>query len=279
MLLPLQALAGGSAGLWGAEGSPWSLRDSGRVTAGEGAAEARPEARGEEDWRACVAEILEAEARYGIPENYLLAIALTESGRRTEGGSVAPWPWTVNVEGEGRFFRRQSEALAWVREKQRQGSTSIDIGCMQVNLRWHPQAFRNLEEGFSPRANVAYAARLLVSLRQSAGSWREAIGRYHSYTPSLKEAYSERVENNRRYVAAVKQEAGEAGGQILLAQAPRENALAPLWEMAGPAPEGPSLSWSSWLASARAEGVSNLYGEGIVRPLIPHYEVAALDKD
>lgn len=280
MLVPLPALAGGSAGLWGVEGSPWSLRGGGSASESKALEQAPSAALGEEDWRLCVAEILDAEVRFGIPGNYLLAIALTESGRRTDGGSVAPWPWTVNVEGEGRYFPTRSAALEWVRQKQRQGSTSIDVGCMQINLRWHPEAFADLKEGFSPRANVAYAARLLASLRQAAGSWKEAVGRYHSFTPNLKQAYAERVENNRRYVAAVKQEVGD--GEVpsrSQASAGSKKALEPLWEAAGASPEGPGLSWSSWLASARAEGISNLYGSGTVRPLIPRYQMAAVDKD
>ena len=52
-----------------------------------------------------------------------------------------------------------------VRKLQRRGVRNIDVGCMQVNLRYHPKAFKSLGQAFDPRANAAYAAGFLRKLR------------------------------------------------------------------------------------------------------------------
>ena len=59
----------------------------------------------------CIRAILAAERRFGIPDNLLLAIGLTEAGR-TVGGGVTVWPWTINADGRGWFFDSRS-AAAW----------------------------------------------------------------------------------------------------------------------------------------------------------------------
>jgi hypothetical protein len=83
--------------------------------------------------------------------------------------------------------------VARVRRLQARGVQSVDVGCMQINLRHHPQAFATLEEGFDPQRNVAYAIRLLHELRRRHGDWPAAIMRYHSGTPQRGEEYARRV--------------------------------------------------------------------------------------
>jgi len=56
----------------------------------------------------------------------------------------------------------------------------IDVGCMQVNLYHHPDAFDSLESAFDPVTNATYAARFLKSLRGAQGSWAYAVGQYHN---------------------------------------------------------------------------------------------------
>jgi hypothetical protein len=73
---------------------------------------------------------------------------------------------------------------------------SIDIGCAQVNLMHHPDAFASLEQAFDPMANADYAARFLKQLRdtQAGGNWMTAAGYYHSQTPELAAEYRQQVQ-------------------------------------------------------------------------------------
>lgn len=131
----------------------------------------------------------------GIPAYLLRAISNVESGRYI-GGNITPWPWTINVEGKGYIFKTKQDAIKAVEKFQRQGAKSIDVGIMQINLRHHPNAFRNLEEAFDPQLNISYGAKFLKQLFQQHKSWNLAIGHYHSATPKFHNAYKQRVLNN-----------------------------------------------------------------------------------
>ena len=135
-----------------------------------------------------------AERAAGIPSGLLLAIGKRESGRFDVGtGGVLPWPWAVNREGEGHLFESRQDAIAYVAAAQRQGSSSIDVGCFQINLKFHPLAFTSLEQGFDPVANAAYAARFLTQLHDRVGNWETAVADYHSASPGLGQPYREAV--------------------------------------------------------------------------------------
>jgi hypothetical protein len=121
-----------------------------------------------------------------MPAYLLKAVALTETGRSGgPGRGVASWPWTVHDGSQGHYFATKEAAIRFVREIRTDGRRSIDVGCMQVNLRHHPRAFTSVAAGFDPVVNVRYAAEFLRQLRDASGSWEEAIARYHSYTPGF----------------------------------------------------------------------------------------------
>jgi soluble lytic murein transglycosylase-like protein len=84
------------------------------------------------------------------------------------------------AEGEGRFLPSKAAAVETVRALQARGVRNIDVGCMQVNLYHHPEAFESLDAAFDPAVNVAYAADFLIELRREARSWTRAVGHYHS---------------------------------------------------------------------------------------------------
>ena len=140
----------------------------------------------------CEAAAVLAAREAGVPERLLRAISLAESGRRLNG-RLRPWPWTVNMEGEGRWFDSPAPLLAWVRGRQAEGARSFDLGCFQVNHLWHGHEFDGLEDMLSPETSARYAAQFLKELHAASGSWETAAGHYHSRTPELAERYRARV--------------------------------------------------------------------------------------
>jgi len=143
---------------------------------------------------ACRTAIALAEQAHAIPARLLAAIARVESGRYDPTMQrTSPWPWTINAEGESGVFSTQAQALAAVRAKQADGVESIDVGCLQVNLKHHPRAFASLEQAFDPPANANYAARFLAQLHAETGDWTQATARYHSATPERGAAYQRKV--------------------------------------------------------------------------------------
>jgi hypothetical protein len=147
-----------------------------------------------EDRRACETAIAAEEARGALPPGLLGAIARVESGRwDPQAQRRAPWPWALNAAGSGELAPSREAALQRLREHLARGTRSVDVGCMQVNLRHHPDAFSSLEDAFDPPTNVAYAARFLLDLHRRHGGWPAAIARYHSGTPERGDEYLRRV--------------------------------------------------------------------------------------
>lgn len=143
---------------------------------------------------ACDTSIARLERHHNVPVRLLHAVALAESGRAVAGGrELFAWPWTVTARGKGRYYPDKKSAIAAVRKLRASGVRNIDVGCMQVNLKYHPRAFENLEQAFDPVTNTGYAARHLADLRKSSRTWTRAVGRYHTGNKTRGAAYSARV--------------------------------------------------------------------------------------
>lgn len=156
----------------------------------------------------CTQHFGRLERQYGIPKHLLMAVGGTESGRWSNEVKMAvPWPWTINAEGKGQYFDTMHDAVAAVRRLQQQGVKSIDIGCMQVNLKHHPKAFASITQAFDPAYNTTYAAKFLRGNYDETKSWSAAVAAYHSRTPMRGRQYFSRVKHNwKRVLAAVRGE-------------------------------------------------------------------------
>ena len=129
-----------------------------------------------------------------MPEGLMSAISRVESGRADPAtGRVRAWPWTINFEGIGSFFETKEAAVAAVQALQARGQRSVDVGCMQVNLFFHPLAFATLDDAFDPVRNAAYAASFLTALHGQSKDWNLATAAYHSQEQSRGEDYQRRV--------------------------------------------------------------------------------------
>ena len=142
----------------------------------------------------CRRAIAAAERAHGIPAHLLAAIARVESGRRDDAsGTFNPWPWTINMDGQGSFYEIQGAAVAAAVSMRPRVTISIDVGCMQISLTHHPDAFASMQQAFDPTSNADYGARFLVQLYQRTHSWPAAVALYHSATPEIGEEYQRLV--------------------------------------------------------------------------------------
>lgn len=157
-------------------------------------AELAPQARSTNPWTMCAKATNRVERENGIPRQLLRAISKAESGRfNKERQVVMAWPWTVMAEGRGRYLESKADAIAEVEGLRARGVRNIDIGCMQINLMHHPDAFAGLDEAFDPLTNVRYAASFLKSMAADQGSWAKAAAYYHSQTPARYRVYRSKV--------------------------------------------------------------------------------------
>ncbi len=128
----------------------------------------------------CEPAIAAAAAAHAVPADLLLAIGMVESGLT---------PWVLNAEGTPYFFDDPTSAVAALERLQAEGINSIDVGCMQVNLRWHPEAFADSATALDPVANADYSAKFLLGLFAMTGSWTDAVAYYHSSAQRYQRPY------------------------------------------------------------------------------------------
>lgn len=130
----------------------------------------------------------------GVPSEVLYAIALTESGlhldnkngrRGSESGSgsegVRPWPWTLNVAGQGRFFRSREDAcIALTQTLKTVPPKRIDVGLAQINYGYHAARVEAPCDLLDPYLNLSVAATILKEQHRAGEDWLITMGRYHS---------------------------------------------------------------------------------------------------
>jgi hypothetical protein len=227
----------------------------------------------------CERAIAGGAQRGGVPQDVLHAISLTETGRPA-GGRLRPWPWAINREGKGYWFDSYEEALAFAKQSLAEGRTSFDVGCVQINYRWHGHAFPSIEDMFDPEWTATYAAQFLRTLYEERGDWAAAAGAYHSLTPELAQKYSARF---RTLLAGPAAEGLTDAEALVAAVSPRllrgtraerreaqRRAMAERIRLAGPPPP-PAAGGIAGALLVRPEGAllspgSPLLGQG--QPLI-----------
>ncbi len=159
--------------------------------------QARAYAEIRDDALVCMDATQKFEKEYRIKEHLLSTISSVETGRwdASRQRNVA-WPWTVNAQGKGYFFKSKAEAVREVKRMQAAGIKSIDVGCMQINLAYHPKAFKSVEDAFDPQKNVEYGAKFLKNLYAKKGNdWIKAAMAYHSSVPRKAQLYKQKLAN------------------------------------------------------------------------------------
>ena len=132
-----------------------------------------------------------------VPVSILKSITRVETGR-SDNGHLEPWPWTLNIEGQGVWFSSRDEALEFLEQSLNRGLRSIDVGCFQLNYSWHGSNFQSVQDILNPELNAKYAAGFLRKLHQEKGNWEAAIAAYHSRTPYHARKYLNRYHKIHR---------------------------------------------------------------------------------
>ena len=135
----------------------------------------------------CMEATQKIEQEYNIKQHLLTTISNVESGRWNQARKQKlAWPWTVNAQGKGRYYASKAEAVREVKRLQKAGVKSIDVGCMQINLAYHPKAFKSIEEAFDPVKNL---------YENKDNDWIKAAMAYHSSIPHKGQRYKKRLVN------------------------------------------------------------------------------------
>jgi len=134
-------------------------------------------------------------AEQNVPASILYAVALAESGTVVDASrNIRPWPWTLNVSGQGRFFPSRRAASEVLDAELAAGHDSVDIGLMQVNWRYHKARLASPTRALDPYHNLRVAAGILRGCYQRRGDWWAAVGCYHAPSNARRAArYQKRV--------------------------------------------------------------------------------------
>jgi soluble lytic murein transglycosylase-like protein len=128
----------------------------------------------------CQSAIAESARRHGVPEAVALTVGKVESGHDE---------LALNIAGRPARAYSSADAVFAIGKLRAAGITSVDVGCMQINLKHHPRAFPRLEQAFEPEANAEYGVQLLKRLHGEKLSWGKAIAAYHSSDPERQTVY------------------------------------------------------------------------------------------
>lgn len=228
----------------------------------------------------CAALISAAETRYNIPTGLLMAIALTESG-----GKNGPDPHAMNIEGMTYIAPDVERMSAVIQRGYNTGQTSIDVGCMQVNLKWHAHNFGSPYELLNSRVNVDYAARYLTELANETKSWRDAVMTYHNRkSPSRRAWYGCKVWQNYVRVHGKGQGSADCGkvqgsstAAVAQPTAPQRPTSARTTRAAAPGPLTPPTKAPAPQTGTRprAQGTIAIVGENDVLPEITQQDRTA----
>jgi hypothetical protein len=119
-----------------------------------------------------------------VDPKVLAGIALNESGLNGRA-----WPWTLNVAGQGFFFKSREDAYRVVQSLIARGRSDFDVGLMQVNWGYHARRFTSPWDALSPATSIRVAEDILNENYSKTHSVAKAIAYYHSANPVPGQAY------------------------------------------------------------------------------------------
>lgn len=143
-----------------------------------------------------VGSIFERHAqKSGIDALLLYSIAMAESGATKSKGYAAPHPLAIRASNKAYYPANKKEAESILNSLLGEGKRNIDVGLMQVNIRWHGSKVQSPVDLLDADTNLAVASQiLLTAMRSSPGDIAVAIGRYHNWKDLERaQRYSQRV--------------------------------------------------------------------------------------
>ncbi len=147
-----------------------------------------------EKLKLCENTIESVELQTDIPKGLLLGIGKAEAIRKINNKYII-WPWTINHAGRSLFFDNKKQMSNYIFKHLKRNDLNIDVGCMQVNIKWHKNNFKKISDMFEIDPNIFYAASFLKQLKNKHGSWDKAIKHYHSSDPKKNNPYLIKVKN------------------------------------------------------------------------------------
>lgn len=126
-----------------------------------------------------------------IDPHLLYAVALAESAYSPvkNARGAAPYPWTLRLPNKPIYAPSKAHATVEL-FKVLKYTSSVDIGLMQINWRWHKHRVKRPEDLLDPLTNVRIGADILLeNIRRSPSDLVAALGWYHSHSVKKRNQY------------------------------------------------------------------------------------------
>ena len=127
----------------------------------------------------------------GIDPLLLYSVALAESAFHKKGiKTVKPWQFALRTSSSAYYGKCYEDTVKELRRILKT-TDSVDVGIMQINVRWHKHRVRKPEDLIDLQTNVSVAADILRErLAANDDDWTQALAQYHSFTPARGAWYS-----------------------------------------------------------------------------------------
>ncbi len=131
---------------------------------------------------------------------YLLyAIAIKETmmqKKDSEKGLITPHLWAMNSPTlPGKYYDNQLELIHNIKKLTAKNIKNIDIGVMQINVKWHAYRVNSIYELTDPRTNIKVGADILNDALRSTNDVIKGVGRYHNPKNKIALKYGSHVLN------------------------------------------------------------------------------------
>lgn len=147
---------------------------------------------------ACASAVAPFELMHRTVDPKVLAgIALNESGVNGRA-----WPWTLNIAGQGFFFKTREDAYRVVMSLIARGRSDFDVGIMQINWGYHARRFASPWDALAPATSIRVAEEILNENYGKTHSVAKAIAYYHSTNPVPGQAYLARFARHLNQIQA-----------------------------------------------------------------------------
>lgn len=124
---------------------------------------------------------------YDLDPLLVYSVALAESASGRGNGSISPWPWTLRVPGLPFYAKSEDQAKEKLVEFQEKYGRAIDVGFMQVNIRWNGHRVESPVDLLDPVTNVMVGAEVLSeAIKSSPNDLELGVGRYHNWQDEIR---------------------------------------------------------------------------------------------
>jgi hypothetical protein len=112
----------------------------------------------------------------------IVKLVVTHESKTYYNDRAQPWPWTLNIEGVGYYYKSKDSAVVAAKKAIANGVKKLGIGLGQIEWRFHGQRFGwDVERALNPVNNIKSVCAVLQEGMDTdrVKNWADAIAYYH----------------------------------------------------------------------------------------------------